>query len=308
MVGRGVAAAALMAQLRTALRAYAFEGHDPPEVMDRVNGLLAFIRPATMTTAAYLVLDPDAETLLMVNAGHPPPLVIDPDGSARYLDVPSGVPLGVSRGSRYGARDYPLPTGATLVLYTDGVVEVRGESIDLGLERVRGLAARGHDSLDLLLDSVIDELVADGRPADDVALLAARVMPLEGRLVTEWPAQAEELAGLRHLLRRWLLRHGASEDETYDITVACQEAAANAVEHAYAPGARTFEVEATRSGNAIEVTVRDHGQWRSARGTHRGRGLLMMEALMDSVQVEQAEAGTVVVLRRVLADGVRSPA
>ena len=308
VVGRGVAAASLMAQLRTALRAYAFEGHGPAEVMDRVNNLLAFIQPATMTTAAYLVLDPEAETLSVVSAGHPPPLVIDPDGSARYLETLGGVPLGVSRGSRYRERDYPLPTGSTIFLYTDGVVEVRGESIDRGLERLRGIAARGHGSLELLADTVIDELVADGRPADDVAMLATRVVPLEDRLVTEWDAQAEELAGLRHLLRRWLRSHGASDDEAYDITVACQEAAANAVEHAYAPGARKFEVVATRSGSAIEVTIRDHGQWRSARGTHRGRGLPMMEALMDSVEVEQANAGTVVVLRRDLAGGGGSPA
>ena len=266
VVGHGVAAASLMTQLRTALRAYAFEGHGPAEVIDRVNGLLAYIQPETMTTAIYLVLDPEAETLSIVNAGHPPPLVIDPDGSASYLEVPSGVPLGVSRGSVYLARDHPLPTGATLVLYTDGVVEVRGESIDLGLERLRALAARRHGSLELLVETVIDELVADGRPADDVAVLAARVAPLEDRLVIEWPAQPEELAGLRHLLRRWLRGHGASQDETYDITVACQEAAANAVEHAYAPGARTFAIEATRSGNEIEVTVRDHGQWRARGG------------------------------------------
>ena len=118
--------------------------------------------------------------------------------------------------------------------------------------------------------------------------------------MTRWPAHADELAPLRHLLRRWLRHHGADDTETYDITVACQEAAANAVEHAYAPGARTFEVEAIRTGAAIEVTVRDHGQWRSARGTHRGRGLPMMEALMDTVEVEHNELGTVVALRRVL--------
>ena len=303
VVGRGVAAASLMAQLRTALRAYAFEGHEPAEVVDRVNGLLGFIRPATMTTAAYLALDPESETVSIVSAGHPPPLVIHPDGSASYLEVPAAVPLGVSSGTRYRGFDYHLPTGSTLVLYTDGVVEVRGESIDLGLERLRSLGARGHGSIELLADAVVDELVADGRPADDVALLAARVVPLDARLVTEWPARAEELAGLRHLLRRWLRGHGANEDETYEITVACQEATANAVEHAYGPGARTLELEAVRSGNAIELTIRDHGQWRSARGTHRGRGLSMMETLMDSVEVERSETGTTVVLRRVLAGG-----
>ena len=238
VVGRGVAAAALMAQLRTALRAYAFEGHEPAVVMDRVNGLLTFLRPETMTTAAYLELDPEKETLVVVGAGHPPPLVIAPDGAASYLDAPSGVALGVSRGSRFVQTEHPLPAGATIVLYTDGVIEVRGESLDVGLERMRQLAGRGHESIDALCDAVITELVADGRPADDVALLAARPVPLDDRLVTDWPARSDELSGLRHLLRRWLVHHGAGPDETYDITIACQEAAANAIEHAYAPGAR----------------------------------------------------------------------
>jgi serine phosphatase RsbU (regulator of sigma subunit)/anti-sigma regulatory factor (Ser/Thr protein kinase)/putative methionine-R-sulfoxide reductase with GAF domain len=302
VVGRGVAAAALMAQLRTALRAYAFEGHTPEEVTERVNDLLCFIRPWTMVTAAYLVLDPERETLQVVNAGHPPALVVEPDATAHYLDLPRGVPLGVSRGSLYQVTEHPLPAGAIVILYTDGVVEVRGESIDVGLERLRGLAAADHDSIEALCDRVIGDLVAAARPADDVALLAARIVPLEDELATEWPAHADSLPGLRHLLRRWLRGHGANEQDVYDITVACQEAAANAVEHAYAPGARTFEVEAVRRGPAIEVTIRDHGQWRPARGSHRGRGLPLMKALMDSVEIDRGEAGSVVVLRRVLAE------
>jgi serine phosphatase RsbU (regulator of sigma subunit)/anti-sigma regulatory factor (Ser/Thr protein kinase) len=301
VVGRGLAAAALMAQLRTALRAYAFEGHPPEQVVERVNDLLCFIGPSTMVTAAYLVLDPERETLQVVNAGHPPALLVEPDDTARYLDLPHGVPLGVSRGSLYQVTEHRLPTGATVVLYTDGVVEVRGESIDVGLERLRGLAAAGHDSIEALCESVVGELVSGGRAADDVALLAARIVPLEDELTTEWPAHADSLAGLRHLLRRWLRGHGANEQEVYDITVACQEAAANAVEHAYAPGARSFEVDAVRRGPAIEVTIRDHGQWRPARGTHRGRGLPLMTALMDSVEIDHGEAGSVVVLRRKLA-------
>ena len=301
VVGRGVEAASLMAQLRTALRAYAVEGHGPREVVGRVNGLLAFIRPSTMTTAAYLVLDPETETLTVVNAGHPPPLLIDPDGSARYLQAPSGVPLGVSRASVYRESEHHLPAGGTIVLYTDGVVEVRGESLDEGLERLRSLAAARHESIEALCDAVIDKLIAAARPADDVALLAARLEPLGDRLATTWPAHADALAGLRHLLRRWLLVRGASADEAYEITVACGEAAANAIEHAHAPGGGTFEVAADCSEGTVSVTIRDHGRWRPARGIHRGRGLPLMETLMDSVQIDRGETGTAIVLKRALA-------
>jgi serine phosphatase RsbU (regulator of sigma subunit)/anti-sigma regulatory factor (Ser/Thr protein kinase) len=300
VVGRGLPAATLMAQLRTALRSYAFDGYGPSQVIDRLNRVLAWLSPATMTTAAYLVLDPENESLRMVSAGHPPPLVIEADGRAHYLPVTGGVALGASRASRYREQECPLPSGATIVLYTDGVVEVRGESLDAGLERLRRIGERRHESMDALCATIVDEMVVDGRPSDDVALLAARVTPLAERLVTRWPARAEALASVRHLLRRWLRHQGATDDETYDITVACQEACANAVEHAYAPGEEAFEVDAARNGAIVEISIHDRGQWRRARGTHRGRGMPMMEALMDSVHVQHTADGTVVVLRRTL--------
>src|SRR4051812_957015 len=300
VVGHGLAAAALMAQLRTALRAYAFDGHPPSQVVDRLNRILAYLAPATMTTTSYLVVDVENEKGRMVTAGHPPPLVISPEGEAYFLPATGGVALGASRASRYSEIECPLPSGSTLVLYTDGVIEVRGESLDEGLERLRHIAARGIADVEKLCDTVLDEMVADGRPADDVALLAAYIEPLDDRLLTRWPARAEALAGVRHLLRRWLRHQGATDDEIYDVTVACQEACANAVEHAYAPGEEAFEVEAVRVEGAVEISVRDGGQWRRARGTHRGRGMPMMEALMDSVHVQHTAEGTVVVLRRSL--------
>ena len=91
---------------------------------------------------------------------------------------------------------------------------------------------------------------SDGPSDDDVAVLVAQIQPLPERLSTRWPADADALGGLRHLLRRWLAGHGAGPDETYDITVAVQEAAANAVEHAYAPGMAAFSVDAEHRGGS----------------------------------------------------------
>ena len=135
---------------------------------------------------------------------------------------------------------------------------------------------------------------------DDVAVLGARLELLPEALQTTWPASAETLPAMRPLLRRWLARWGAAEDEIYDIIVAVQEAAANAVEHAYAPGAATYEVAGTCEDGVVSFVVRDHGRWRSPRGTHRGRGISMMRALMETVDVTQDEDGTRVVLRRTL--------
>ncbi len=302
VVGRGLPAAALMAQLRTSLRAYALEGQSPAQVLQRVDGVIGYLRQATMTTAVFLAIDPAEQSLTMASAGHPPPLVIAPDGSASYLPVAGGVALGVARGAHYRDETFDLPPGATVLLYTDGVVEVRGESLDDGLERLRLVAERGHPSLEALCDAVIDELVVASRAPDDVALIAARVVPFDDRLVTRWPARVEVLASIRDIMRRWLRHHGATADETYDITVACQEACANAIEHAYGPGNQVFEVEAVREGDTIEVVVRDHGQWRRPRGTHRGRGLPLMKALMHSVDLERTDGGTTVVLRRAVGE------
>jgi anti-sigma regulatory factor (Ser/Thr protein kinase) len=103
---------------------------------------------------------------------------------------------------------------------------------------------------------------------------------------------------MRPLLRRWLTKWGAGPDEIYDITVAVQEASANAVEHAYAPGNAVFNVNAVHEEGVITVVVHDRGRWREPRGRHRGRGFSMMRALMESVDVRQTDEGTIVVLRR----------
>jgi anti-sigma regulatory factor (Ser/Thr protein kinase) len=99
-------------------------------------------------------------------------------------------------------------------------------------------------------------------------------------------------------MRRWTREHGASEDESEELTMACGEACANAIEHAYPPDARSFRVEGTMENEEIVIRVRDWGQWRPPRGTHRGRGMVLMEGLTDSVDVESGEAGTTVTLRR----------
>jgi GAF domain-containing protein/anti-sigma regulatory factor (Ser/Thr protein kinase) len=304
VVGHGVRAASVMAQLRTALRAYAAEGHEPASVVQAVDGLMWQLGPTAMTTLAYVVLDPLEETLEIVNAGHLPPLMIDPGGEPRYLSVEGGMPLGTSQTEVYTSQVVPFPAGAAVLLFTDGLVERRREPIDAGLERLRALS-EGRDDVERLCSLALERLVPR-EPADDVALVAARMPPLGDDLHSSWPATSEALVSVRRHLRRWLAHHGAGEEETNDIVVACQEACANAVEHAYRPGHAHFEVDAEHRQARIRVIVRDRGRWRPPRGSHRGRGLPLMRALMESVDVEHGAAGTVVVLERTL--GSRSAA
>src|SRR5919109_1210467 len=140
VVGHGVTAAAVMAQLRTALRAYAVESHEPAEVVARVNAMMCQLGPSAMTTLAYLVLDAGDESLELVNAGHPPPLLIDPGaGESRFLPLQGGIALGATAAATYRSERLAFPPRAMVVLYTDGLVERRGTSIDDGLEELRAL-------------------------------------------------------------------------------------------------------------------------------------------------------------------------
>lgn len=138
---------------------------------------------------------------------------------------------------------------------------------------------------------------------DDVAVLAARVLALPDRLQRRWPADAGVLRVVRHVLRRWLAKWSVGDDAAYDITAAVQEACTNAVDHAYGPAGGEFELDARHEDGTIVVSVRDGGGWRDPRGDDRGRGLPIMRALMDSVEVERADSGTTVVLRRAVTRG-----
>jgi serine phosphatase RsbU (regulator of sigma subunit)/anti-sigma regulatory factor (Ser/Thr protein kinase) len=302
VVGTGVAAAALMAQLRTALRAYALDGHEPAAVLDRVNRLLEGGGGPSMTTVVFMVLDAETGRLRVASAGHLPPLVVEPDGTSHYLEVEGDMPLGVSRSAMYRDHEFDIATGARLVLVTDGAVEVPGEPLETGLERLRVLAAGTSDG-ETLCEAVASGAVARRDRDDDIAVVSARLTPLPDLLHLSLPADARVLPPMRHLLRRWLKRWGAGEDEVYDITVAVQEACANAVEHAYAAGPAAFEIRAEHEDGTIVATISDRGGWRDPRGVNRGRGLPMMEALMDAIDVQRHEQGTAVTLRRRLQGG-----
>jgi anti-sigma regulatory factor (Ser/Thr protein kinase) len=230
--------------------------------------------------------------------------VLTGDGRADFLTGDPGLPLGVTTDYRYPELRATLEPGSTVLLYTDGLVEKRGEPLDVGLERLRDVAAGAPvDPLDALCEQVVDALVK-GAPGDDVALLAVRVLPPHaGPLDIELPAEPGALATLRRRLGPWVLHAGASEQEAYDIVLATCEAAANAVEHAYGPSEERFRVRAEAENGDVTVEVRDRGAWRPQRDPRRGRGLGVMRKLMDDVSVNSSDTGTNVRLRRRVGQG-----
>ena len=301
VAGKGLAGASMVGRLRSALRAYALEGHDAGRVVERLNRLLwTEAEESQMATMLYVIVDPAASTVRWVNAGHPPPLVIAGD-DVRFLQGEASVPLGVLPFPTYEEVTATLSPGDAILLYTDGLVERPGEHLDQGLRELAGRVREAPSDTEGMLDHLLAKLVPGHGAADDVALLTLRNLPVPESFSVEFPAEPESLAPIRSMLRRWLNHAGADELEVAEITTACGEAATNAIEHAGTGNGAHFDVSGSRDGPEILLAVRDHGSWRAERDDDQGRGLELMRTLMDTVAVEPGEDGTTVSLRRRLA-------
>ncbi|MEV5291570.1 SpoIIE family protein phosphatase [Streptomyces sp. NPDC053741] len=177
--GHNENAAALMGQVRTAVHASA--GAPPDEVLARTNRLLTDLDPGLFTSCLYVHLDLAGRTARMATAGHPPPLLRQPDGQTEVLDLPPGLLLGIDPASRYPTAEFPLPPGGALALYTDGLVEAPGVAFD---DATADLAAHFALALDQDMESVADTLVRYAKRAtpgtDDIALLLINALREEG--------------------------------------------------------------------------------------------------------------------------------
>jgi PAS domain S-box-containing protein len=298
VVGHGLRAAAIMGQLRNAFRAYGLAESSPAEVMTRVNRLVMTGEDEAMATVLYLVLDRESGEVRFASAGHPPPLVLAADG-AHFLEGGRAVPIGAVEPASFREASAVLPRDASVLLYTDGLVERRGEPLEERLEALAEAANRAQGGLEGVCDAVLAGVLGKRMPNDDVALLAVRPRPVASESIRfSLPAEPESLPGLRRRLARFLDAAGADAAETYEITLTVCEAAGNAIEHAYGPGDASFDVEARLDADELVATVSDRGHWRERRGAHRGRGLNIIEGLMDQVEVSSEQGGTVVRMRR----------
>ena len=301
IAGKGLAAASMVGRLRSALRAYVLEGHSPALVVGQLNRLIwTEAQDGHMATLLFVVVDPAEGRMAWVNAGHPPPLLVAGAEQPRFLEGASSVPLGVLPYPDFRESSQTVEPEATVVLYTDGLIERPGENIDLGLRKLAEMVRDAPREPDALCDALLQALLPDGAPSDDVALLALRTIPMSDRFDVEFAPEPEALAAMRALLRRWLRHVKASEAEVGEILIACNEAATNAIEHS-GVGARTpFEVSGCFEGHRVELSVHDHGAWRPLRKGEGGRGLPLMRAFMDQIDVTSTAEGTTVRLSRTL--------
>jgi serine phosphatase RsbU (regulator of sigma subunit)/anti-sigma regulatory factor (Ser/Thr protein kinase) len=298
VAGHGMAAATYMGQLRSAVRAYALEVERPADLLAKVSRF-ADQEHSRMATVIYATLNLDTWVVDFARAGHPYPLLVRADGSSTFLTDAGGPPIGTGTGGAdYDQQRITLGPAETLLLYTDGLIERRGRTLSEGEAALSEAASVAPDEPELLCRAVLQRLTEGIEPPDDVALLAVRAVGLHDELAVEVPAEAEQLATVRYLIRRWVAAQGGTDDDCAAFAIAATEACANAVEHAYGPGDATIDLSAALVDGEAIVTLQDHGGWREPRGGNRGRGIPVMKEFMDDVVIDTGEAGTTVELYR----------
>jgi anti-sigma regulatory factor (Ser/Thr protein kinase) len=298
VAGRGVTAAVLMGQMRNAFRAYAYDHVSPAELLRR---MCRHVGPDQMATAVCLTLDPYTHRLTYASAGHPPSLLRDGhDGTVSLLDGAGAPPLGFAAGDAIREAEVALPTHSTIVAYTDGLIERRGWSIDVGIDLLTDVLAKASGlGAERLATTIVDEVAAVVDSGDDVAFLLMRIAGAPARMDIELPSDPAELAEMRRRLRTWLDLRGLDAEERDDAVLSVSEAFNNAIEHGYRDRRGTIRLVVEHRDGELEITVEDAGAWREPTGAgDRGRGLAIMRALMHEARVEHAEGGTRVLLTR----------
>jgi anti-sigma regulatory factor (Ser/Thr protein kinase) len=297
--GRGIAAATVMGTQRSTFRAYAYECDSPAAIVQRM--LRHVDGDSQMITLAAVSIDPYTAELSYARAGHPPPLLLDVRSrKVARLDGGGAPPLGVAEAGEIVEERVRLPDRAVLAMYTDGLIERRGLNLDKTIDVFADVLEASSREPAELVSAVSERL---GEPDDDVALLVVAFDADRTRFEVELSAHPSVLAGLRRRLRGWLSRRGFDEDEAFEVMLAVSEACNNAVEHAYEGVHGVLRVCAEVQSGRLEVIVEDRGRWRDVEpNPDGGRGMLLIERLMDSVEFQSDHGGTRVVLQKRVPD------
>lgn len=295
-VGRGLEAASVMGQLRSACRALLLQDASPAQTLMALDQFAAGVPGAVCTTVFCGVLNAETGQLTYSSAGHPPGILVQPDGATRLLEDGRSLPLAVRPGNHRPEGSCTIPARSTLLLYTDGLVERRRRPLSAGIDQASEALQDGRDtSVDDLATHVMSRLAPVDGYDDDVALLLYRhPAPLE----MSFPAESSQLAPVRKTLRGWLAQCDLPPTTVQNVLVAAGEACANAIEHGHrdAPG-ETIYFRAEAYVDNLHLTVADTGHWKAPQpelNTHRGRGMGLMRALMQQVTITPGPSGTTV--------------
>jgi anti-sigma regulatory factor (Ser/Thr protein kinase) len=298
VAGHGLSAAIMMGEVRHAFRAAALGATLPSAVLERANAIVNMRAEPVMVTAIFGFLDPATSTLTYAVAGHPSPVLAMPDTDPEKLPA-GGIPLGIAPAVDAPNWTFTIAPGAAVVLYTDGLVEhdrdvIAGEArllAAVGAEAARGAAATANGLVARVFGGAknTDDTVALLLTADDVAT---------DEFFFEFSSLALGVPLARRALRRYAERRGFGDDTTFALLSAVGEAMANAVEHAYGDDIGNVRVRVAVVGGTIHATVEDDGRWKAAlKREERGRGLPLMRALCDGVEIHTNQVCTAIQLR-----------
>ncbi|MFI2373359.1 SpoIIE family protein phosphatase [Streptomyces sp. NPDC018833] len=289
VMGRGVRAAAVMGQLRTAVRAYARLDLPPHEVLQLLDGLAAEIDPSQIATCVYAVHDPNEGRLVYASAGHLPILVRDEDGTVRRAEEPTGPPLGTG-GYLHTSGSIDLPPGATAVLYTDGLVERRREDIDEGVAALERALSGATGAPQVVCDRLIRSLGVTAEHDDDVAVLVLQHPSREGTEAELFHNAALDLLGGIEAAPRarafasGVLASWRFSPELHDLGVlAVSELVANSLQHGSPP--MRLRLRRTDRRLIVEVTDGDEHLPRRRRAESEdeaGRGISIIATIASS--------------------------
>lgn len=306
VVGHGVEAAAVMSQLRTALRMQVVAGYPIAEALEAVDRFRKHVPGSNSATICVGALEFGTGEFRYCTAGHPPPLLVTADATSRYLEPSGAGPLG--SGTGYPVRTEFLGVGDSVLMYTDGLIERPGRPLGASTAEFAELAAniaggqRGFviesslRPIDRLCSETLELLLRSTGYSDDVTLLAAQRRTPPAPLSMTLDATIHAARAVRTRLRQWLSEIGAEADDVSDVVHAISEFVENAVEHGY--GAEVPDgvvVEASLYGDGdLHVSVIDHGRWKDhlEGETGRGRGLAMAEALVSEAHIRHGADGT----------------
>jgi GAF domain-containing protein/anti-sigma regulatory factor (Ser/Thr protein kinase) len=298
VMGRGIRAAAVMGQVRAAVRAYAAMELPPDEVLAGLDRVVQGFAELQIVTAIYAIFDPGANLAVLANAGHPPPLLLGPEGERpRPLDLPVGTPLGVG-GPPYTSVEVPLPPAGGLVLYTDGLIEERSRDIDVGIDLVCSGLTGVTESAEEMCLAALRAVNADEDFGDDVAVLVARVAPRRD------PAAAwsrlpigDDYADVA-TARRWAVEQlelRGLEALSDSVALVVSELVTNAMRYGSTP--RSLQLRRGPHGVLIEVADADRSLPRlrqAALDDEGGRGLLLVDSIVSGWSIRPAGVGKVV--------------
>ena len=296
VMGRGVAAAAVMGQLRAAVRAYAVVEQRPAVLLQLVDAAASSLEQTAITTCLYGVFDPVARTLRLASAGHLPLLIVHRDGGGEYVELEPGPPLGVA-GQKPIEVEVDVPDGAVLLLFTDGLVEGRHQPVEEGLLALRNAVAAAHGlDVEALCDVLLRAMGRDSTPDDDSALLAVAtgstsIVAADDDVHLHLAGHLSEVQRARHLTAQ---RARVAGVDAEDAELLVTELVTNALRHG-GPGVDLWVRRLPSGGLRMEVVDGRGGSTpevqRPSDDAEGGRGLVIVQALASRWGAERLSAG-----------------